>query len=86
MVLGKTGFSKYFQKCISVVLAESGTPFAEGSELAAALEAVLDERVIDERSVDGRALDPIADVFVQPTSVHAAKNKVSIGLRFLIIE
>ncbi|XP_047537217.1 uncharacterized protein LOC125071161 [Vanessa atalanta] len=36
---------------------ESGAPFGESSELAAALEAVLDERGLDERALD------IADVF-----------------------
>lgn len=53
------------------LLAEGASSFAESSELAAALEAVLDERVLDER-----ALDSIADcVFTH--SPHAAKPKVN---------
>ncbi|XP_041969810.1 uncharacterized protein LOC121726487 [Aricia agestis] len=50
--------------------AEGGSSFAESSELAAALEAVLDERVLDERALD------IADVFV---AQHAQqKNKIQV--------
>ncbi|CAH2045567.1 unnamed protein product, partial [Iphiclides podalirius] len=75
-------FTEFFNQ------AEGGEPFAEGSELAAALEAVLDERVLDERVLDGRvldervvderALDTIADVFPQPLNAHAAKNKMHV--------
>ena len=44
--------------------------------MAAALEAVLDERGLDERVLDERALDSIADcVFTH--SPHLAKNKVT---------
>ncbi|CAG4953532.1 unnamed protein product [Parnassius apollo] len=53
-------FTEFFNQ------AEGGTSFEEGSELAAALEAVLDER----------ALDTIADVFT-PNS-HVAKNKMQV--------
>ncbi|KAF9414054.1 hypothetical protein HW555_007932, partial [Spodoptera exigua] len=53
-------FTEFFNQ------AEGGAAFAESSELAAALEAVLDERVLDERVLDERvlderALDSIAD-------------------------
>ena len=47
--------------------AEAGAPFGESSELAAALEAVLDERVLDERPLD------IADVFSHTAHI---RNKV----------
>ncbi|XP_073950513.1 uncharacterized protein isoform X2 [Choristoneura fumiferana] len=59
-------FTEFFNQ------AEGGSSFAESSELAAALEAVLDERVLDER-----ALDSIADcVFTH--SPHAAKPKMQV--------
>ncbi|XP_068618874.1 uncharacterized protein l(3)L1231 isoform X2 [Battus philenor] len=44
-------FTEFFNQ------AEGGTSFVEGSELAAALEAVLDERTLEERALDERALD-----------------------------
>lgn len=70
-----------------IFLAEGGAAFAESSELAAALEAVLDERVLDERVLDERVLDErvldertldsIADcVFTHSPHSHYAKNKV----------
>ncbi|KAJ8723982.1 hypothetical protein PYW07_007962 [Mythimna separata] len=65
-------FTEFFNQ------AEGSTAFAESSELAAALEAVLDERVLDERVLDERALDSIADcVFTH--SPHLAKNKMQVS-------
>ncbi|KAJ0173687.1 hypothetical protein K1T71_010836 [Dendrolimus kikuchii] len=69
-------FTEFFNQ------AEGGTPFAESSELAAALEAVLDERGLDERVLDERALDNIADcVFTHTqhaTHLQIAKNKMQV--------
>ncbi|KAL0819722.1 hypothetical protein ABMA28_007775 [Loxostege sticticalis] len=66
-------FTEFFNQ------AESGGTFAESSELAAALEAVLDERVLDERVLDERALDNIADsVFIHAPHVTVAKNKIQV--------
>ncbi|XP_049877463.1 uncharacterized protein LOC126374787 [Pectinophora gossypiella] len=56
-------FTEFFNQ------AEGGATFAESSELAAALEAVLDERGLDER-----ALDSIADC-LSPQH-HHHKNKI----------
>ncbi|XP_013184539.2 INO80 complex subunit D [Amyelois transitella] len=62
-------FTEFFNQ------AEGGAPFAESSELAAALEAVLDERALDERVLDERALDTIADCVF---SDHIANNKMQV--------
>ncbi|KAH9636630.1 hypothetical protein HF086_003448 [Spodoptera exigua] len=72
-------FTEFFNQ------AEGGAAFAESSELAAALEAVLDERVLDERVLDERvlderALDSIADcVFTHSPHSHYAKNKMQVA-------
>ncbi|XP_026734515.1 uncharacterized protein LOC113498629 isoform X3 [Trichoplusia ni] len=82
-------FTEFFNQ------AEGGASFAESSELAAALEAVLDERVLDERGLDERgldergldervlderALDSIADcVFTHSPHTHFAKNKMQVS-------
>ncbi|XP_047033497.1 uncharacterized protein LOC124639992 isoform X1 [Helicoverpa zea] len=66
-------FTEFFNQ------AEGGTAFAESSELAAALEAVLDERVLDERVLDERALDSIADCVFHSPHAHYAKNKMQVS-------
>ncbi|CAH0690113.1 unnamed protein product [Spodoptera exigua] len=72
-------FTEFFNQ------AEGGAAFAESSELAAALEAVLDERVLDERVLDERVLDErtldsIADcVFTHSPHSHYAKNKMQVA-------
>lgn len=63
-------FTEFFNQ------AEGGASFAESSELAAALEAVLDERGLDERVLDDR-LDPIDCVFNH--SSHITKNKMQVS-------
>ncbi|CAH2983327.1 unnamed protein product [Chilo suppressalis] len=59
-------FTEFFNQ------AEGGTNFAESSELAAALEAVLDERVLDERVME----DNITDSVFLHTAHAQLKTKV----------
>uniref|UniRef100_A0A2A4JAK8 KANL2-like probable zinc-finger domain-containing protein n=1 Tax=Heliothis virescens TaxID=7102 RepID=A0A2A4JAK8_HELVI len=71
-------FTEFFNQ------AEGGAAFAESSELAAALEAVLDERGLDERGLDERvlderALDSIADCVFHSPHAHYAKNKMQVS-------
>ncbi|XP_075982737.1 uncharacterized protein LOC142980977 isoform X2 [Anticarsia gemmatalis] len=63
-------FTEFFNQ------SEGGASFAESSELAAALEAVLDERGLDERVLDDR-LDSIDCVFTH--SDHISKNKMQVS-------
>ncbi|RVE47461.1 hypothetical protein evm_007872 [Chilo suppressalis] len=61
-------FTEFFNQ------AEGGTNFAESSELAAALEAVLDERVLDERVME----DNITDSVFLHTAHAQLKTKIQV--------